>query len=101
LLDTANSEYGAAIADGKIAQIIEYQDSRGFVEYAGTLYKGIAPQVEKETPDAHRAIQETMTQLTKVWPAPIPPSAPVKTPEQVTQLIKTVELNTQKAVKST
>jgi len=100
LLDTANSEYGAAIANGKISQVIEYQDSRGFVAYANTLYKGISEQMGKEKPEIHQAIVQTMAELTTVWPSPIPPSAPVKTPAQVGQLIKTVELNTQKAVKS-
>lgn len=100
LLDTANSEYGAAIANGKITQAIEYQDSRGFVTYANELYQGIAAPVEKQSPDTHKAIQQTMAELTKVWPAPIPPAAAVKTPTQVSQLIKTVELDTQKAVKT-
>jgi hypothetical protein len=31
LLDAAGAEYGAAIADNKISAVIEYQDSRGFV----------------------------------------------------------------------
>ena len=100
LLDTANSEYGAAIANGKIAQAIEYQDSRGFVTYANELYSGIAAQVEKQSPATHKAIQQTMAELTKVWPAPLPPAAAVKTPAQVSQLIKTVEMDTQKAVKT-
>ncbi|MBW4582497.1 MAG: helix-hairpin-helix domain-containing protein [Tildeniella nuda ZEHNDER 1965/U140] len=100
LLDTANAEYGAAIANGKITQAIEYQDSRGFVQYAGELYAGIAPQVEKQNPDTHKAIQQTMAELTKVWPAPIPPAAAVKTPTQVSQLIKTVEVDTRKAAKT-
>ena len=100
LLDTANSEYSAAIANGKIAQAIEYQDSRGFVTYANELYSGVAAQVEKQTPETHQAIQQTMAELTKVWPAPIPPAAAVKTPTQVSQLIKTVEMDTQKAVKT-
>ncbi len=101
LLDTANSEYGAAIANGKITQVIEYQDSRGFVEYANQLYKGIAPQLAKENAVVNQAIQETMAQLTKIWPAPVPPATPVKMPEQVAQLIKTIEMNTQKMLKST
>ena len=100
LLDTANAEYGAAIANGKITQAIEYQDSRGFVAYANELYKGIAPQVEKQSPDTHKAIQQTMAELTTVWPAPIPPAAAVKTPTQVSQLIKTVETDTRKAAKA-
>ncbi|XHX76757.1 MAG: helix-hairpin-helix domain-containing protein [Stenomitos frigidus ULC029] len=100
LLDTANAEYGAAIANGKITQAIEYQDSRGFVAYANELYKGIATQVEKQSPDTHKAIQQTMAELTTVWPTPIPPAAAVKTPAQVSQLIKTVETDTRKAAKA-
>jgi hypothetical protein len=101
LLDTANSEYGAAIANGKISQVIEYQDSRGFVQYANQLYKGIAPQMAKENATIDQSIQAAMAQLTKAWPAVIPPATPVKTPEQVGQLVKTIEMNTQKALKST
>ncbi|MBW4470676.1 MAG: helix-hairpin-helix domain-containing protein [Stenomitos rutilans HA7619-LM2] len=100
LLDTANSEYGAAIANGKITQAIEYQDSRGFVAYANTLYSGVSAQVEKDAPETHKDIQQTMAELTKVWPAPLPPATPIKTPTQVSQLIKTVEIGTQKAVKT-
>ena len=74
LLDTASSEYSAAIANGKIAQAIEYQDSRGFVTYANALYSSIAAQVAKQSPDTHQSIQQTMAELVKVWPAPIPPA---------------------------
>lgn len=101
LLDTANSEYGAAIADGKITQIIEYQDSRGFVTYANELYKGVSAQMAKDNPDAHKSIQSTMADLTKAWPAAIAPSTPVLTTEQVTKLVKTIEQDTQKAIKTT
>jgi hypothetical protein len=98
LLDTANSEYGAAIANGKVAAAIESQDSRGFVTYANTLYKGIASQIEKEHPEAHKAIVASLAELTKTWPAPIPPAAPVKTPAQVAQLIKAIEGQSQKII---
>ncbi|HEY9298144.1 MAG TPA: helix-hairpin-helix domain-containing protein, partial [Phormidium sp.] len=96
LLDAANSEYEAAIANGKISAAIEYQDSRGFVNYANTLYKGIAAQMAKQNPAAHKAIATSMAELSKAWPAAIPPAAPVLTPEQVSQLVKTIEQNSQK-----
>ncbi|MFB2897308.1 helix-hairpin-helix domain-containing protein [Aerosakkonemataceae cyanobacterium BLCC-F50] len=96
LLDAANSEYGAAIANGKISAAIEYQDSRGFVNYANTLYQGIAPQMAKQNPEVHKAIETSMAQLLKAWPAAIPPATPVLTPTQVSQLIKTIEQNSQK-----
>ncbi|MCT7949486.1 helix-hairpin-helix domain-containing protein [Ancylothrix sp. C2] len=100
LLDAANSEYGSAIASGKISAAIEYQDSRGFVIYANSLYKTISQQMEKQHPQAHKAIEKSMADLTKAWPKAIPPAAPVMTPEQVSKLVKTIEDNSQKVIKS-
>lgn len=100
LLDTANSEYGAAIADGKISQAIEYQDSRGFVVYADELYQAIAPQMSKDKAEANTDIQTTMAKLVAVWPSALPPTTPVKTPIEVTQLVKTIEQTAQKTTKS-
>jgi hypothetical protein len=98
LLDSANSEYGAAIANGKISAAIEYQDSRGFVIYANELYKGISSQMSKDFPEAHKGIETNMTELVKVWPSAIPPAAPVKTPDDVTKLVKTIEQNSQTVI---
>ncbi|WP_392531370.1 ComEA family DNA-binding protein [Nostoc sp. C117] len=98
LLDSANSEYGAAIANGKISAAIEYQDSRGFVFYAEELYKGISSQVAQKNPEADKAINTTFAELIKVWPGAIPPAKPVKTPNDVTKLIKTIEENSQKVI---
>ncbi|KOP24696.1 DNA uptake protein [Hapalosiphon sp. MRB220] len=98
LLDSANSEYGAAIADDKIAAAIEYQDSRGFVLYADELYQGIKSQMAKDHPDADKAIQASMTQLKKNWPSVIPPAKPVNTPEEVTKEIKAIESESQKVI---
>jgi Helix-hairpin-helix motif len=94
LLDTANSEYGAAISDGKIKEAIEYQDSRGFVVYAGELYGKIAAKVK---PESGAKIAADMKALASAWPAVVPPAAPVKTTDAVTQLVKGIEAETQKA----
>jgi DNA uptake protein ComE-like DNA-binding protein len=91
LLDSANSEYTAAIADGKVKEIVEYQDSRGFIIYAGELYKTISAQLTKDNAAAAGTIGKSMTDLAKAWPAPIPPAAPVLTPEDVTKLVKSIE----------
>ncbi|WP_333313905.1 helix-hairpin-helix domain-containing protein [Microcoleus sp. D3_18a_C4] len=99
LLDTANSEYAAAVANGKISAIIEYQDSRGFVMYAESLYKDIAEQVAKTSPEIDKAIVANMTELKANWPTAIAPPAPVKTTEQVNQLVKTIESDSQKVLK--
>ncbi|MGB3208858.1 MAG: helix-hairpin-helix domain-containing protein [Crinalium sp.] len=99
LLDAANSEYGAAIANGKVSAAIEYQDSRGFVNYAGDLYKNISDKMAKEHPAEHKAIADSMTKLKTAWPAVTAPSTIVLSPEQVSQLIKTIEQNAQKVLK--
>jgi hypothetical protein len=65
LLDTTNSEYEAAIANGKVVEGIEYQDFRGFVTYANTLYEGISSEMAKEYPEAPKAIAASMSELTK------------------------------------
>lgn len=96
LLDTANSEYTASIANGKITQAIEYQDSRGFVAYANELFKSIAPNLEKQNAATYKSVQTTLADLTTAWPAPIPPATPVKTPDQVAQMVKSIELSSQK-----
>lgn len=101
LLDAANSEYGAAIANGKIAAAIEYQDSRGFVTYANQLFQGISSQMAATNPQAHKAIETNMSELTKAWTGAIPPAVPVKTPDQVSGLIKTIEQNSQKVINNT
>lgn len=99
LLDAANSEYGAAIANGKVSAAIEYQDSRGFVNYADQLLNNVSDQMAKDNPEAQKAIASSMTELKTAWPSAVPPAAPVKTPQQVSQLVKTIEQNAQKVIK--
>jgi hypothetical protein len=95
LLDTANSEYGAAISDGKVKEAIEYQDSRGFVVYSNELYDKIATKLKPET---NSKIAADLKDLTTAWPAAIPPAVPVKTTDAVTKLVKGIEAEIQKAV---
>jgi len=96
LLATAGEEYEAAIADGKIVEIIEYQDSRGFVIYAEELYQGISEQVSQDNAEVGTQIESSLTELKKAWPTVNPPDAPIMTPEEVTKLIETIKENSQK-----
>ena len=96
LLEAANSEYGAAIANGKITAPIEYQDSRGFVIYSQELYKSISSQMTQKHPEAHKAIDTAFRELVKAWPTAIPPAQAVKTPADVTKLVEIIEENTEK-----
>jgi hypothetical protein len=100
LLDAANSEYRAAIANGKIAAVIEYQDSRGFVNYTDTLLGQISEPLSKANPEAQKAIADSMTQLKTAWPSAQAPAKPVLSTDQVSQLIKTIEQNAQKILKA-
>ncbi len=100
VLDTANEEYSAAIANGKIVEDIEYQDSRGFVLYAQDLYAGISEPMKTAHPEEDKAITSSMSELAKAWPGVIPPSAPTKTPEEVAKLVDAIEENAQKVIKT-
>ncbi len=91
LLDTASSEYGAAIADNKVKEAIEYQDSRGFVMYSQELFKTISPQLKAKSADSEKKIATALTDLAVAWPTPVPPATPVKSVEDVTKLIKSIE----------
>ncbi|MEA5422687.1 hypothetical protein [Synechococcus sp. CCY9202] len=85
LLNTAASEYEAAITDGRIAETVEYQDSRGFVLYAEQLFSGIAPQLAASDPALERKLASTFAALKPAWPDPVPPSRPVLTAQEVRQ----------------
>lgn len=92
MLETATAEYTAAITDGKIKEIIEYQDSRGFVTYAqDTLYKSVEPKLTQKDSQANQKIESTFQELRKAWPAAVAPSAPVLTAEEVAAKVKLIE----------
>ena len=95
LLDTANNEYGAAVADGKIKEAIEYQDSRGFVQYSNELFKSIASQVTTQSPETEKKMSVALKELALNWPTAVAPAVPVKTTEQVTKLVKEIETSGQ------
>jgi Helix-hairpin-helix motif len=96
LLQAANTEYTAAIANGKIAAAIEYQDSRGFVLYAHELYKGVASQMAKSNPEAHKVMETKLSALLKAWPSAVAPSTPVLTTKEVSTLVGDIEAARQK-----
>ncbi len=91
LLETALAEYTAAIANGKISAVIEYQDSRGFVLYAQQLYGSIEPQLSKSDAKSSQQLRATLNQLQTAWPAAIAPAKPVMTVDQVVTAVKQIE----------
>jgi len=60
----------------------------------------ISDPLKKSNPEAQKAIADSMTQLKTAWPSAQAPPKPVMTPDQVSQLIKTIEQNAQKVLKS-
>lgn len=92
VLDTAAAEYTAAISGGKISAAIEYQDSRGFVNYVkNTLLKGIQPQLAKENAALDQDLNAKISELAKAWTDPVPPATPVVSAESVQSQIKAIE----------
>jgi len=78
MLKTAAEEYKAAIANNKFVELIEYQDSRGFVLYAEDLYKNIADQMSQKRPEDHKVIAARLRTQESLA---CKPATPVKTPQ--------------------
>ena len=87
---TAADEYEASIADGKFVELVEYQDSRGFVMYAEELYNSIAAAQATADAAQHAKVQAAFADLKTAWPSVKPPDKPIKTPAEVTALVKVI-----------
>ena len=85
----AAAEYEAAIEDGRMANVVEYQDGRGFLietealmsRHAATLRAG--PNGARDWAEA----QAALVALRAAWPTPRPPATPAMS---VTDLIEAV-----------
>jgi hypothetical protein len=80
-LAVAAEEYEAALRDGKFVNIVEYQDSRGFVWVA-----------EDMVGDMGNDVAAAFAELKKAWPSAMPPAEPVMTPGEVLAAVSRVEL---------
>jgi hypothetical protein len=47
LLDVANTEYESGVRDGKLIQIVEYQDASGFISRAESLVNATLPMLDQ------------------------------------------------------
>ncbi|GED23177.1 hypothetical protein HHA01_21540 [Halomonas halmophila] len=80
LLKKAMNEYQAAIEDGEFVNVVEYQDSRGFVQVAKSVleqYKGL---YDNETYGTLLAAYEDTL---KAWPSAVAPETPAMTPGEL------------------
>ncbi|MBW4584313.1 helix-hairpin-helix domain-containing protein [Aetokthonos hydrillicola Thurmond2011] len=89
LLDSASAEYGGSISGNKIEEV-DYQDSRGFVAYAYTLYKDAQPQLQKDNSKLDAQLKTGLEDLRKAWPTVLPPSKLVSTGDEVTTKVKKI-----------
>jgi hypothetical protein len=87
ILAVAGEEYVAAIADNKFVELVEYQDSRGFVRYATELYATVAEQVAQSNPQVDQSLKKHLAELARAWPAVNPPDTPILPPPQVQEQI--------------
>lgn len=91
LLSTANAEYQAAIANNKFVELIEYQDSMGFVAYAEEIYQPIADTMSEQYPEKHEVITSSLAELKTAWPSVNAPETPVMSPEKVDELVTKIK----------
>jgi hypothetical protein len=93
MLKTAATEYEAAIINNQFVEIVEYQDSRGFVFYCDELYQTIAQSKSQADPEGHQVITDTLAELKTAWPTIEPPDAPIKEPSEIYSLVSQIEFN--------
>jgi hypothetical protein len=78
VLQVAAEEYEAAIEKGRIANVVEYQDARGFVMEVDRLVGTVIPAVSAKNADAAKAVQASLNDLKATFPAVTPPKQAVK-----------------------
>ncbi len=80
LLRQAMHEYEEAIEDGEFVNVVEYQDSFGFVQTAKALLERHADLYDDETRETLlAAYEETLA----AWPSAVAPESPVMTPGEL------------------
>jgi hypothetical protein len=93
LLKVAHSEYEASLEGETFVKPVEYQDSRGFVLEAERMFEAAAGELRRKDAEALARIRTVLGKLKTAWPAPMPPSAPVLTPNEVLALVSDIELH--------
>jgi hypothetical protein len=91
-LKAAAVEYKDAIVAGRIAKPVEYQDARGFIWQAAGMIESVAADLQKKDAGALAALRAQLQELKKVFPAAMPPKAPVKDAAAVLADVSRIEL---------
>ncbi len=78
VLQQAADEYSEAVEKGRIANVVEYQDARGFVMEVDRLVGTVMADASAKNADAAKALQASLGELKAVFPAVTPPKQAVK-----------------------
>jgi hypothetical protein len=93
VLRVAQSEYESSMEDGRFVKPVEYQDSRGFVWQAESMFQGAAPELTRVDKESLAKIRDAFAKLKAAWPAPMPPEKPVLQVSEISGLISDIELH--------
>ena len=92
VLQQAADEYGEAFAKGRIVNVVEYQDARGFVMEADRLAGTVMNEATAKDADAAKALRASLDELKATFPSVNPPSQAVKDPGQFLSSVARFEL---------
>ena len=92
MLRQAAAEYREAVEDGRIANVVEYQDARGFVWQARDLVESVGDRLRASNAEAFRELMARFADLQQAWPSALPPQRPVKSAGEVAALVSGIEL---------
>jgi hypothetical protein len=92
VLGTAADEYGAAFEGDRVVNVVEYQDSLGFVQETTDLLAAHAAAFTGDNAARLKAIQKQLAELRKAWPSVSPPDKPVMRPGEALALVSGIEL---------
>ena len=81
-----------AFKNGKISNVVEYQDSRGFVWDAERLFDSVAQELSAKDANAVAAVRAAFDDLKGAWPGPMPPQKPAKDLSHVLGAVSKIEL---------
>ena len=87
VLKSAQSEYEESMEKGRFVKPVEYQDSRGFVWQAESMFEGAAKDLARVDAASLARIRADFARLKTAWPAPMPPQAPVLQVSEMAALI--------------
>lgn len=92
VLQQASDEYGEAIVKGRLANVVEYQDARGFVFEVDRIVSAVMQDATAKNAEAAKTIKASLDDLKAIFPTVIPPKQPVKDVSDFLSTVSKIEL---------